>query len=118
MFRIYAGKDNMPAPYSKDNIPYKPKKYFTISLKGVEEGDFTFIYGFPGRTQEYLHSAGVRYIGEISDPHKIRLRTIRLGIQKKYMQQSQDIRIRYSSKNASVANAWKKWQGEAKGLRK
>lgn len=118
MFRIYAGKDNMPAPYSKDNIPYKPKKYFTISLKGVEEGDFTFIYGFPGRTQEYLHSSGVRYIGEISDPHKIRLRTIRLGIQKKYMQQSQDIRIRYSSKNASVANAWKKWQGEAKGLRK
>lgn len=118
MFRIYADKDNNPAPYSPDNVPYRPKKYFTISLKGVKEGDFTFIYGFPGRTQEYLHSAGVKYIGEISDPHKIRLRTIRLGIQQKYMRQSQEVRIKYSSKNASVANAWKKWQGEAKGLRK
>ncbi|MDE5732795.1 MAG: S46 family peptidase [Bacteroidales bacterium] len=116
MFRIYADKDNNPAAYSQDNVPYRPKKYFSISLKGVKEGDFTFIYGFPGRTQEYIHSEAVRYIGEVSDPHKIRLRTIRLGIQKKYMEQSQDIRIRYSSKNASTANAWKKWQGEAKGL--
>ncbi len=118
MFRIYADKDNNPAEYSPDNVPYRPKKYFSISLDGVKEGDFTFIYGFPGRTQEYIHSEAVKYIGEISDPHKIRLRTIRLGIQKKYMEQSQDIRIRYSSKNATVANAWKKWQGEAKGLRK
>lgn len=118
MFRIYADKDNNPAEYSPDNVPYRPKKYFNISLDGVKEGDFTFIYGFPGSTQEYVHSEAVRYTGEISDPHKIRLRTIRLGIQKKYMEQSQDIRIRYSSKNATVANAWKKWQGEAKGLRK
>ena len=118
IFRIYADKDNNPAPYSKDNVPYKPKKYFKISTKGVQEGDFTFIYGFPGRTQEYIHSEGVRYIEETGDPHKIHLRTLRLDIMKKYMGESQKVRIQYSSKNANVANAWKKWQGEVKGIRK
>ena len=118
MFRIYADKDNNPAPYSKDNVPYKPKKYFRISTAGVQEGDFTFIYGFPGRTQEYIHSEGVRYIEEIGDPHKIHLRTLRLGIMSKYQDQSQKVRIQYSSKHANVANAWKKWQGEVKGIRK
>ena len=118
IFRIYADKDNNPAPYSKDNVPYKPKKYFKISTKGVQEGDFTFIYGFPGRTQEYIHSEGVRYIEETGDPHKIHLRTLRLDIMKKYMDESQKVRIQYSSKNANVANAWKKWQGEVKGIRK
>ena len=118
MFRIYADKENNPAPYSKDNVPYKPKKYFNISTKGVQEGDFTFIYGFPGRTQEYIHSEGVRYIEEIGDPHKIYLRTLRLDIMSKYQSQSQKVRIQYSSKHANVANAWKKWQGEAKGIKK
>ena len=118
MFRIYADKDNNPAPYSKDNVPYKPKKYFRISTAGVQEGDFTFIYGFPGRTQEYIHSEGVRYIEEIGDPHKIHLRTLRLDIMSKYQEQSQKVRIQYSSKHANVANAWKKWQGEVKGIKK
>lgn len=118
IFRIYADKDNNPAPYSEDNVPYHPKKSFTISLGGVSEGDFTFVYGYPGRTQEYIMSEGVRYISEVSDPMKVALRTTRLDIQKKYMDSSQDLRIRYSSKNASVANAWKKWQGEMKGIRK
>ena len=118
MFRIYADKDNNPAPYSKDNVPYKPKKYFHISTKGVQEGDFTFIYGFPGSTKEYIHSEGVRYIEEIGDPHKIHLRTLRLDIMNKYQGQSQKVRIQYSSKNANVSNAWKKWQGEVKGIKK
>ena len=118
MFRIYADKDNNPAPYSKDNVPYRPKKYFHISTKGVQEGDFTFIYGFPGRTQEYIHSEGVRYIEEIGDPHKIHLRTLRLDIMNKYQSESQKVRIQYSSKNAGVSNAWKKWQGEVKGIKK
>ena len=118
MFRIYADKDNNPAPYSKDNVPYKPKKYFRISTAGVQEGDFTFIYGFPGRTQEYIHSEGVRYIEELGDPHKINLRTLRLDIMSKYQSQSQKVRIQYSSKHANVANAWKKWQGEVKGIKK
>ena len=118
IFRIYADKDNNPAAYSPDNVPYKPKKYFHISAKGVQEGDFTFIYGFPGRTQEYIHSEGVRYIEEIGDPHKIALRTLRLDIMSKHQEQSQKVRIQYSSKHADVANAWKKWQGEVKGIRK
>ena len=93
MFRIYADKNNNPAPYSKDNVPYKPKKFFRISTRGVQEGDFTFIYGFPGRTQEYIHSEGVRYIEEIGDPHKIYLRTLRLDILSKSQSQSQKVRI-------------------------
>lgn len=118
IFRIYADRNNDPAPYSPDNVPYTPKKFFRISLGGVREGDFTFIYGFPGSTREYIMSRGVRYISEISDPMKIGLRTLRLGIQKKYMAGSQDVRIKYSSKNAGVANAWKKWQGESGGIRR
>ena len=118
MFRIYADKNNNPAPYSEDNVPYKPKKFFRISTRGVQEGDFTFIYGFPGSTKEYIHSEGVRYIEEIGDPHKIALRTLRLDIMNAHQKQSQKVRIQYSSKNANVSNAWKKWQGEVKGIRK
>ena len=118
LFRIYADKNNNPAEYSEDNVPYKPKKYLHISVKGIKEGDFTMVYGFPGRTQEYIHSEAVRYIEEIGDPHKIALRTLRLDIMSKYQAQSQKVRIQYSSKHAGVANAWKKWQGEVKGLRK
>lgn len=118
LFRIYAGKDNKPAPYSKDNIPYKPKRFFNISLKGVNEGDFTLVYGYPGRTQKYIHSEAVRYISEISNPHKIKLRTYRLNVQNEEMSKSQEVRIKYASKNASVSNSWKKWQGEAKGIKR
>ena len=118
IFRIYAGQDNMPADYSAANVPYRPKKALKISRAGVKEGDFTFVYGCPGSTQEYVHSELVRYIQDVSDPEKIALRTTRLGLMKKYMDQSQAVRIQYSSKFASVANAWKKWQGEEKGLRK
>ena len=118
LFRIYADKNNKPAPYSKDNVPYKPKKFLSISTSGVNEGDFTMVYGYPGRTQEYLHSEAVRYISEISNPHKINLRTMRLNIQAEEMSKSTEVRIKYASKNASVANAWKKWQGEAGGIKR
>ena len=118
IFRIYASKDNLPADYSEDNVPYTPKKSLKISRAGVKEGDFTFVYGCPGSTQEYVHSEAVKYISEVSDPEKIALRTTRLQIMKKYMDKSQAVRIQYSSKYAGVANAWKKWQGEAKGLKK
>ena len=118
IFRIYAGPGNEPADYDPANVPFRPKKSFKISRAGVQEGDFTFVYGCPGSTQEYIHSAHVQYIAEVSDPEKIALRDIRLDIMKKYMSQSQAVRIQYSSKYASVANAWKKWQGEAKGIAK
>ena len=118
IFRIYAGQDNLPADYSESNVPYRPRMSLKISRAGVKEGDFTFVYGCPGSTQEYVHSEAVKYIQDISDPEKIALRTTRLNIMKKYMDQSQAVRIQYSSKYAGVANAWKKWQGEEKGLRK
>ncbi len=118
IFRIYADKDNNPADYSEDNVPYHPKKFFKISTKGVKEGDFTFVYGCPGSTKEYVTSDEVEYTGSVSDPRKIALRTQRLDIMKKYMGQSQAVRIQYSSKAASVSNAWKKWQGESGGIKR
>ena len=118
IFRIYADKDNEPADYSEDNVPYRPKRSFKISRAGVQPGDFTFVYGCPGSTKEYVMSEEVKYVAEISDPQKIDLRTKRLDIQKKYMNASQAVRIQYSSKNAGISNAWKKWQGEVKGLKK
>ena len=118
LFRIYADKDNNPAPYSPDNVPYRPRKHFKMSVKERNEGDFTFVYGYPGRTQEYIYSEAVRYISEVSDPEKHDLRSLRLDVQHKYMSQDQKVRIQYSAKNASVSNAWKKWFGEMKGIRK
>lgn len=118
MFRIYADKDNNPAEYSKDNVPYRPKRSFKVSKGGVKEGDFTFIYGFPGTTKEYITSDEVRYIAEESDPAKINIRTQRLDIIKRYQETSPLIRIQYSAKAQGISNAWKKWQGEALGIGK
>ncbi len=116
MFRIYAGNDNKPAAYSKNNVPYTPKRSFKISTKGVKEGDFTFVYGFPGRTQEYLLSDAVDYIATKSNPHKIALRDIRLDVIKAAMEADRLTRIKYSAKTDRIANAWKKWQGESGGI--
>ena len=85
-------------------MPYKPKKYFHIAAGGVKEGDFTFVYGFPGSTREYIMSEGVRYVSDVTNPAKIALRTMRLDVQKKYMDADQAVRIQYSSKNAGVSN--------------
>ena len=116
IFRIYSNKDNEPAEYSADNKPYKPARHFKISTKGVKEGDFTMIYGFPGNTQEYITSDAVKYIAETSDPIKIDLRTQRLDIIGAAQAASAETRIKYAAKQANIANAWKKWQGEVKGI--
>lgn len=118
VFRIYAGKDNEPAEYSADNVPYKPKKSLTISLKGVNEGDFTMVYGFPGRTQEYLFSDAVDIIMNQSDPDRVSLRDKRLTIMNRFMKANDTTRITYAANYASVANYWKKWLGEMQGLKK
>ena len=116
IFRIYANSKNEPADYNKENKPYKPKRHFKISTKGVNEGDFTMIYGFPGNTQEYITSDAVKYIAELSDPTKIDLRTQRLDIIGAAQATSVETRIKYAAKQANIANAWKKWQGEVKGI--
>ncbi len=116
VFRIYANADNEPAPYSPQNVPYRPKRHFKVSTEGVQEGDFTMIYGFPGNTQQYITSDAVNYVQHHSDPMKIDLRTRRLEIIGKAQEADPKVRIQYASKHANIANAWKKWQGEVLGL--
>ena len=116
MFRVYADKDNKPAPYSADNKPYKPLKHLEISLKGVKEGDFTFVFGYPGTTQRYVTSDAVELAANIENPIRIDLRTIRLKHYNKAMNQSAAQRLKYASRVASIANGWKKWQGETQGI--
>lgn len=116
MFRIYAGKDNKPAAYSPDNIPYKPRRSLSISLDGVKEGDFTMVFGFPGRTTEYLHSAAVAQIVDVLDPAKIGIREKALRIIDGFMRSNEQIKIQYAAKYANIENAYKKWKGEVKGL--
>ena len=116
MFRIYAGKDNKPATYSTDNIPYTPKKSLTISLNGVKEGDFTMVFGFPGRTTEYLPSSAVEQIINVNDPVKISIREKALGVLDGFMRNNEQIKIQYAAKYAGIENAYKKWKGEVLGL--
>jgi hypothetical protein len=117
MFRVYAGKNNKPAPYSASNKPYETKNFFTINTSGYKEGDFTMVYGFPGTTMEYISSYQLNQIYSISDPVRIDLRTKKLDVWTKHMNDSRDVFLKYTSKRAGVANAWKKWQGEMRGLR-
>ena len=118
MFRIYAGKDNKPAAYSPDNVPYKPKRSLNISLDGGKEGDFTMVFGFPGRTNEYLHSSAIEQIVNVSDPAKIAIRAKALNVIDGFMRKDEGIKIQYAAKYANIANAYKKWQGEILGLTK
>lgn len=118
LFRIYADKNNRPAEYSPENVPYKPKYFFPISIKGLKENDFTMVLGYPGTTQEYLPSYAVEQIVNISDPAKIEIRDATLKVQNDFMRKDKAIKIQYAAKNATIANAWKKWQGEIKGLKK
>ncbi|MBG8553933.1 S46 family peptidase [Hymenobacter guriensis] len=118
LFRIYAGPDNKPAPYSPQNKPFKPRHHLPISLAGVQPGDFTLLFGFPGRTNEYLTSWGVDETYSVSNPAKIKVRDAKLKVLAADMQSSDKVRIQYAAKYASLANYWKKWIGENRGLRK
>lgn len=118
IFRIYADKNNRPAKYAADNIPYKPKHFFPISIKGIKENDFTMVMGYPGRTQEYLPSYAIEQIMNTLNPAKIEVRDATLKVQERFMRKDQATKIMYASKNSSIANAWKKWIGETKGLKK
>ena len=118
LFRIYADKNNRPAEFSTDNVPYKPKHFLPISTKGIKEDDFTIVLGYPGRTQEYLPSFAVEQIINDLNPAKIEIRDAALKVQDGFMRKDQAIKIQYASKYAGVANYWKKWIGESKGLKK
>jgi len=118
VFRIYANENNEPADYASTNKPFKPAHHFPISLKGVKEGDFTMVYGFPGRTEHLLTSAGVAYNHEQLAPMRINFREKNLEVINAAMKSSDALRIKYAAKQSSVANAYKKWQGQELGLNK
>lgn len=118
LFRIYADKNNRPANYSKDNVPYTPKHFFPVSIGGIKENDFTMVFGYPGRTQEYLPAVAVEQIVNDLNPAKIEVRDAALKVQDGFMRKDKAIKIQYAAKYASVANYWKKWIGETKGLKK
>ncbi|RYY94089.1 MAG: S46 family peptidase, partial [Chitinophagaceae bacterium] len=116
LFRIYTGPDGRPAEYSANNKPMLPKRSLSISLDGVAENDFTMVFGFPGRTNEYLTSFAVAQIMNVSDPAKIGVREKALSVLNGYMRSDEGIKIQYASKYAGIENAYKKWKGEVLGL--
>ncbi|NCO54176.1 MAG: serine protease [Bacteroidetes bacterium CG_4_10_14_3_um_filter_31_20] len=118
MFRVYCAPDGKPAKYSKDNIPYQPKEFLPVSIKGVDKGDFAMVMGFPGQTERYMTSFGVKEKIDILNPAAIKIRTKKLDLMKKDMDASNKVRIQYASKYAQTANYWKYFIGESKGLRK
>ncbi|MGZ4057108.1 MAG: S46 family peptidase [Bacteroidia bacterium] len=117
MFRIYANKNNEPAPYSADNVPYKPKQFLNVSIKGVNDGDYTMIYGFPGRTNRYENSFGVKLAIERVNPAIVALRDVRLSMWKEQMDKSDSIRLLMSSKYAQISNYWKYFIGQTEQLK-
>ena len=116
MFRIYADQNNNPAEYSESNIPYTPKHHLPVNIGGIKQDDFTFVYGFPGTTDEYLPAASIQHIKEVLNPARINVRTIALSHIDKKMRQDDATRIAYASKQARISNAHKKWIGENLGL--
>lgn len=118
LFRVYADKNNKPADYSKDNVPYKPAYYFPISLKGVKEGDFTMVFGYPGSTSQYVPSFHIDMVKNYLNPKMIEIRTKKIDIMEAAMASDPLVRIQYSAKKSGIANSWKRWIGENQGLEK
>ncbi|MDD3877790.1 MAG: S46 family peptidase [Bacteroidales bacterium] len=118
ILRIYTAPDGSPAPYSTENIPLQPKHHLPISIKGIEDNDFTMIWGFPGSTDRYLTSFGVKEAIDISNPAIVRIRDKKLSIIREDMNASEAVRIQYASKYASTANYWKYYIGQTRGLKR
>jgi hypothetical protein len=116
MFRIYANADNQPADYSADNVPFRPRHHFPVNVGGTKEGDFTMVFGFPGRTEQYLTSDAVARVIDELNPARIDMREASLEVINAARTESAALRIAYADKQSSIANAWKKWIGQNKGL--
>src|SRR5690554_804247 len=117
LFRIYAGADNAPAAYDEANKPYNPKHSLPVSIKGYKEGDFAMVFGFPGSTDRYLSSFGVEQAVNLEQPKRVEIRKVKLDIMKKYMNESTEVRLNYSSNHAQVANYWKYFIGQSEQLK-
>jgi hypothetical protein len=116
VFRIYANAANEPADYDPSNVPYKPAHALPVSLSGVEEGDFCMVYGFPGRTEQFLISSSVKHLMDELNPVRIEMRDKSLSVINAAMRSSDELRIKYADTQSSIANAWKKWIGQNQGL--
>lgn len=116
LFRVYSGPDGKPADYSPRNIPLKPRHFLPVSLEGIDENDFTMVYGFPASTQQYLPSFAVEMIVNMQDPVRIGLRDKRLKVMNREMKKSNEIRLQYANKEKNISNGYKKWKGEIRGL--
>lgn len=116
VFRVYAGPDGKPAPYSKNNVPLKPKHYLPVSLKDRNVGDFAMILGYPGRTNRYMTSYEVNELLQITHPNRIKIRGIKQDIWMQDMQADQKVNIQYSAKYFGSSNYWKYSIGQKRGL--
>lgn len=117
VFRIYADANNMPNDYHETNKPYEPLHYLPVSAKNRVQGEFTMVYGFPGTTEQHVSSGNLKYIMDQERPARIRMREKSLSVIDASMRSSDLLRIKYSSKQASIANGWKKWVGQLGGLK-
>ena len=118
MFRIYANAENKPALFALDNKPYKPKHHLPVSIKGVEDGDFTMIMGYPGSTDRYLTSRGVKMAVELDQPSRVKARAEKLNIMKADMKANDAVRLQYASNYAQVSNYWKYFIGQTEQLKR
>jgi hypothetical protein len=116
VFRIYADKNNEPAKYSKDNVPFKPAHFLPVNISGVKEGEYSMVYGFPGRTDHLLTSYAVDFVMNESNPMRIDFRDQSIAVLEGAMRSSDELRIKYAAKQSDIANAWKKWKGQQIGL--
>jgi hypothetical protein len=118
LFRVYTDKDGKPADYSTENIPMKPKHHLPISLEGYQKGDFSMILGYPGGTQRYMTSHGVKMALDISNQTVVDIRDVKLKIMMEDMQADPAVRIQYATKYARISNYWKYFIGQNKGLKR
>jgi Peptidase S46 len=116
VFRVYADANNEPASYSSQNVPYKPAHFLPIQTEGVREGEFSMVYGFPGRTEHLLTSYAVDFVMNKSNPLRIQMRDNSMVLLEEQMRASDEIRIKYAAKQSGIANGWKKWKGQQIGL--
>jgi hypothetical protein len=116
LFRVYADSTNNPAAWSPDNVPYRPAYHFPVSLAGVKEGDFTMVFGYPGRTQEYAPSYHIEMLKDVLYPKLVEIRGEKISIMEQEMAGDPLLRLKYSGKSFGIANGWKKWIGEIQSL--
>lgn len=116
VFRVYANPENKPANYAEENVPYQPAQHLKVNIAGVEEGDFTMVYGFPGSTQQYLPATEVKNTVEVYNPARIAVRDKILSVLDAKMRINEATRLRYASKYARISNSWKRWKGEILGV--